>query len=118
MMRMVKRIMCLVATLTVAMSLVACGGNNELVGTWELVQEIPGGSLRTSYTFDSNGDVTQIIGETTVEGTYEIDDDIVIITMELSDGEVVNSYRYDVDGESLTMQRPDGNSLVNTFTRK
>lgn len=100
-MKTAKRLVSLLAALVMVMSLVACGGEKGLVGTWEASADIDGQEVSAGYTFESNGDCSMNALGLTLDGTYKTDGDKLIITISMMGMEQSQEYTYKVDGNTL-----------------
>ncbi len=102
-MKTAKRLVSLVAALVMVMSLVACGGEKGLVGTWEVSADIDGQEISAGYTFESNGDCSVNAMGITMDGTYKTDGDKITITVSFMGVETSQEGTYKVDGDTLTL---------------
>ncbi len=110
-MKTAKRLVSLVAVLVMVMSLAACGGNKELVGTWEHTAEANGQSVTTKYEFKSNGDCVMTVAGLTIECEYETDGDKLTFIIEFLGVETTEEWTYKVEGDTMTLVK-DGETTV------
>ena len=85
-----------------------CGSSNKLVGTWKGLTdgESRDMQIETTFKFEKNGDVSYSneYGITS-DGTYEIKDDKVVISLETWSES--KTYEFKVDGDKLSLTATD-----------
>lgn len=100
---MKKIVICLVTLLSIVL-ITGCGSKtNELVGTWKGATN---DGLKTTFTFKKNGDVKydNEYGFTS-EGTYEIKDEIV--TISLKSWDAAKKYKFEIKDKKLSLTAQD-----------
>lgn len=94
----------------IGLTIAACGGGgSNLNGTWATADG------NASYTFAGNK-VTVQRGTTTIEGTIEIKDGNLLMTLDGA-GET-NSYAYKIENDTLTLPVTSTYSIVLTKVKK
>ena len=92
-------------------SAVVHASSDELVGKWKGT-----GNEISTLTLGSNGSYKDIAGELSVIGTYTVDEISGTLTVNEKDYGLVFPYRYELDGDNLTLQMDGG--LPRTFARQ
>ena len=105
---MKKRFLLFSLLVSVLFVLSGCGSKNKLVGAWKGLTdgETRDMEIETTFTFKEHGDVSYSneYGITS-DGTYEIKDDKVVIT--LKTWTEAKTYEFKVDGDSLSLTATD-----------
>lgn len=111
-MKMVKRLVSLAVALVMVMSLVACGCEKGIVGTWSSESEFLGQKITSSYTFNEDGTYESAIIGIKQTGTYTIEGDKMTIKFNSSVGVMTETYTFAVDGDELKLTMQNGNTAV------
>lgn len=98
-----KKTLCIIlAVMLLAVSLCACGGSSNIVGSWSGTAE--GIAVTMTFEDDGTGVMSVMGGLASEEFTYTMEGDNVTVTT--ADGDV-ETYDYSIDGDTLTLTYGD-----------
>ncbi len=105
-MKLKRRVACIVLTLITIFSLVACGKNDSIEGSWKTTKD----GIVTEYKFNKDGTGTTSNGNA-VDINYKLEEDKITITRKVLGVETDETLTYKVEKDKLTLTNTYGETI-------